>query len=347
VTKTQHLDSLGMWETTTGLPEHLAHTLQHVTDVIGAGSLAGTGALGRVALVGTGSNGTAAAAAAAWAAPGLEVPVWVGQGPLPAAFGRPETLVVALSHTGDDPETTEAAEAAQAAGATVVAVTNGGALSLAAAANGWAQCSAGVDRPNARSVVLPALVVTAVVLWRAGLLDDPSAAIAEATEGLGRRRDAFAFEGSAPEQVARRIGRTIPLFYAAGDLPAVAAHHWKSQINENVKSPAFSARLADAAAHDVVGWGQHGDITRQVFTLVALRQAGETPADSQLFDSVLAATDEVMADVITVAGEGASELARFMDLVLLGDLVSLHLARREEIDPGPVAAWTDVGSGPH
>ena len=49
-----------------------------------------------------------------------------------------------------------------------------------------------------------------------------------------------------------------------------------------------------------------------------------------------AATDEVMADVFDVEGDGEDELSRFFDLTLQGTLVSLHLAAREGVDPGPV-----------
>ena len=73
-------------------------------------------------------------------------------------------------------------------------------------------------------------------------------------------------------------------------------------------------------------------------SLVLLRHAGEGPRTAGLFDAVRAATDEVMADVFEVQGEGDDELSRFFDLTLLGTLVSLHLAAREGVDPGPVPA---------
>ena len=60
------------------------------------------------------------------------------------------------------------------------------------------------------------------------------------------------------------------------------------------------------------------------------------------FDLVVEATDEVMARVIPVWAEGDDDLARFFDLALFGDLVSLHMAGREGTDPGPVPAVSDV-----
>ncbi len=45
--------------------------------------------------------------------------------------------------------------------------------------------------------------------------------------------------------------------------------------------------------------------------------------------------DEVMADVVEVRAAG-DDLSRFFELALLGELVSLDLAGREGVDPGPV-----------
>ena len=58
-----------------------------------------------------------------------------------------------------------------------------------------------------------------------------------------------------------------------------------------------------------------------------------------------AATDEVMADVFEVQGEGDDDLARFFDLALVGSLVSLHLAAREGVDPGPAPAVDEAQAG--
>jgi hypothetical protein len=79
-------------------------------------------------------------------------------------------------------------------------------------------------------------------------------------------------------------------------------------------------------------------------SLVLLRHAGEAPRTAGQFDAVRAATDEVMAEVFEVTGEGEDELSRFFDLILQGSLVSLHLAAREGVDPGPVPAVDEAQS---
>ena len=52
-----------------------------------------------------------------------------------------------------------------------------------------------------------------------------------------------------------------------------------------------------------------------------------------------------MADVFEVQGEGDDDLARFFDLTLQGTLVSLHLAAREGVDPGPVPVVEEAQAG--
>ncbi len=54
-----------------------------------------------------------------------------------------------------------------------------------------------------------------------------------------------------------------------------------------------------------------------------------------MFDVVTETTDEVMAGIVEVKAEGDDDLARFVDLSLFGDVVSLFMAEHEGVDPGP------------
>ena len=118
-----------------------------------------------------------------------------------------------------------------------------------------------------------------VTLFRAGLLPEAHALLVGAQQQLGRRRDACvpAVEGARnpARELARRIGRTIPLIYGGGALGAVAAMRWKADVNENAKAPAFWNTHPELDHNEICGWGQHGDVTRQVLTLVELRHGFE------------------------------------------------------------------------
>jgi glucose/mannose-6-phosphate isomerase len=183
-----------------------------------------------------------------------------------------------------------------------------------------------------------------VALAGAGLRPDCASSVDSAASALARRRDLLVGPGGAPAELARRLGRTIPLVYGSAGASAVAAHWWKTQVNLNAKAPAFAATLPELTHDELAGWGQGGDVTRQTMSLVLLRHAGEAPRTAGQFDAVRAATDEVMAEVFEVTGEGEDELSRFFDLILQGSLVSLHLAAREGVDPGPVPAVDEAQS---
>ncbi|MGH9018784.1 MAG: SIS domain-containing protein [Acidimicrobiales bacterium] len=49
-----------------------------------------------------------------------------------------------------------------------------------------------------------------------------------------------------------------------------------------------------------------------------------------------------MADVVEVRAGGEGDLAQLLDLILVGDFVSLHLAAQEGIDPGPVPVLAEI-----
>ncbi len=138
--------------------------------------------------------------------------------------------------------------------------------------------------------------------------------------------------------LARRLGRTIPLVYGADGVAAVAAQWWKAGVNLNAKAPSFAASVPSLTYDELAGWGQSGDVTRQTMSLVFLRHEGEPALAGPLFGAVRAATDEIMANLFDVHAEGDDDLCRFFDLALFGELVSLHLAGREGVDPGPAPA---------
>jgi glucose/mannose-6-phosphate isomerase len=346
VSEQASLDTLDMWEAAAALPEQLSGALQVAGDAFGGTVPLGGGACRAVAAFGLGTGQMAVMAAAALSASDLAVPFWRGDGSAVPAFVGADTLVLAVSSSGGTAETLDAAAEAVDRGATVVAVGGEpeGALARLADDAGFPWCpvraggAVAESHAAARAALGAATVPLLVALARAGLRPDCTDAVQAASVALARRRDALVAPGSASAELARRLGRTIPLVYGCAGVAAVAAHWWKAQVNLNAKAPAFAATLPGLTHDELAGWGQGGDVTRQTMSLVLLRHAGEAPRAAGLFAAVRAATDEVMADIFEVRGEGEDDLTRLFDLVLLGQLVSLHLAAREGVDPGPVPA---------
>ena len=338
-TDTGVVDSLGMFAAAAALPEQVAAAASAARGLRG---LPDHEYVEHVVVLGMGGSGIAGDLMVAIAGPFLPVPVVVAKSYDLPDFVGPGSLVFALSFSGDTEETVEAAGEAAAAGANLVVVTAGGELARLAAE--WEAPTVaippGIPQPRAGlgALAIPPLVV----LEEIGLFPGASRWVELATEQLRRRRDTLTVPGNPAEAIARRIGRTVPLVHGAQALGAAAALRWKNQINENAKAPAFCAVYPELCHNEIAGWGQHGDLTRQVITLVNLRHDAEHPQVARRFGFVADLLREVVADIIEVRAEGDGDLAQLLDLVLLGDFVSLHLAAQEGIDPGPVPVLDEI-----
>ncbi len=333
------VDSLGMWAATMALPEQIEAAVAAAPLV---SDLPLAERVENVVVLGMGGSGLAGDVLVAAAAPFMPVPITVVKGYEPPDSVGTGSLVFAISFSGDTEETVEAASSAFEAGASLIVVAGGGAL--AAMAGEWDVPLVPVPTtiPQPRAALGAMAVPPLVLLEQIGLFPGALQWVDQAVEQLRRRRDELARPGNRAEEIARRIGRTIPLVHSAQDLGAVAALRWKAQINENAKSPAFYNVYPELCHNELAGWGQQGDATRQLITLVNLRHDAEHPQVSRRFAFVEDVLREVVADIVEVRAAGEGDLAQLLDLVLIGDVVSLYLAGNEGIDPGPIPVLDEL-----
>jgi glucose/mannose-6-phosphate isomerase len=333
------VDTLGLWDAVLGLPEQ-------VDDALGAfGALDGLpdrSGIDSVLILGMGDSGLGGEVAAACARPFCPVPIVVYRGYLPPSFVGPSTLVFALSASGDTEETLESLESAVDAGAPLVSVTTGGALAELTERAGGVVLSIPARLPVPRTSLGWLSVPPMLALEAVGLFPGAGEWLRLTVEQLQRRRDQLRGDTSPARELARRLGRTIPIIYGGGAIGSTAAMRWKNAFNHNVKSPAFWAAMPELCHNELCGWGQHGDVTRQVFTQVNLRHDYEHPHTTLRFEYVDDVTLEVVADILTVQAEGEGPVAQLFDLILTGDVTSLEVAAREGIDPGPLPVLDEL-----
>jgi glucose/mannose-6-phosphate isomerase len=333
------IDSAGMLESAATLPEQVAAAIGAGRDLDG---LPDRDSVEQVVVLGMGGSGLAGDVLVAVAGPFLPVPVTVVKSyELPDFVGQ-GTLVFAISFSGDTEETVEAAGESFEAGASLVAVTGGGALQKLAEEWGAPIVPVPQSIPQPRSALGAMAIPPLVVLEDIGLFPGATGWVDLAVDQLRRRRDQLLSTKSESEEIARRIGRTIPLIYGAQAVGAAAAVRWKNQVNENAKTPAFCSVYPELGHNELAGWGQLGDVTRQVLTLVNLRHDAEHPQVARRFEIVTEMVREVMSDVIEVRAGGEGDLAQLLDLAMIGDFVSLHLAAAEGVDPGPIPALSEL-----
>mgnify|MGYP006278306935 CR=1 FL=1 len=332
------LDSLGMFDAAAATPEHMRMArdaaLARVADV----ALPAHDRIENVVVLGMGASGTAGEVVREVAGPLMSVPVIVHHGYGVPNFVDAGSLVLAVSISGRTDETVEAAEHALDDGARVVTFGHGGPLADLAARRGSAHIDATPAMPAPRcgvgAVVMPLLTVLEAVDLYPGAREWIDAAIAQSM----RRREQLITPDNIASRLASRLRGSFPLVYGANGPGRVGARHWKGQCNANAKIPAFCSSAPELFHDEVAGWGQHGDITRQVLRSVVLRHDDEHPAVAMALDLATEQLVEFVGSVDEVRAEGDGILAQLLDLLFIGDLVSLHLAADADLDPGPVPA---------
>ncbi|MFZ6003913.1 MAG: bifunctional phosphoglucose/phosphomannose isomerase [Actinomycetota bacterium] len=336
---TDILDSVGMFDLAAALPEQVAAAARLAEEV--EGGLPDLEDVDNVVVLGMGGSGIAGDIVSAVAGPSMAVPVVVSKGYEVPAFAGEGTLCFAVSYSGNTEETVQAAQEAAELGARLVVLSTGGELGALAASAGAPHVML-PDIPMPRAGVGAVSIPILALLEQVGLLPAARQQIAATVDQLGQRRDKLIRDGSSAQTLAREIGRTIPVAYGGDAIGAVAAYRFKCQVNENAKAPSFAGSVPEMCHNEICGWGQHGDITRQVMTVVRFRHDFEHPQVSRRFELTFDVIDEVVHSILDVTAVGEGALAQLFDLIIQGDFVSLHMAAEAGVDPGPIPVLLDL-----
>jgi glucose/mannose-6-phosphate isomerase len=149
---------------------------------------------------------------------------------------------------------------------------------------------------------------------------------------LERLRDEL---GERAAELAAFLDGTVPAIYGSG-LTSAVAYRWKCQLNENAKMPAFSHEFPELDHNEIVGWeGAAADGARM--SAVVLEDRDQHPRERQRIEVTAGLIEPHAAHVARVETEGESRTERLLWAVMLGDLLSLHLAAHRGVDPTPVA----------
>lgn len=332
-------DSLDIWGATASLPEQIEDAASRVTALPG---LPMKHQVENVVVMGMGGSGIAGDVLLAVAAPFMAVPVTVTKSYNIPAFVSPGTLVFAMSFSGNTEETIEAFQIAHEQGANIVVVTSGGELARLAKEAGCPIAPVPSDIPQPRAAIGAMAVPPLVILEDMGLFPGASHWIELAVEQLKRRRDQIASSGNPAEVLAEELFKKLPIITSSASLGAAAAMRWKTQINENVKAPAFFSVYPENCHNEITGWEVWPEDAKDHMAMVALRHDSEHPQVSRRFEIAREILDGKLSKYLEFRAEGEGDLAQLMDLVIVGDFVSLYLTQAEGLDPGPVPILVEL-----
>ena len=255
-------------------------------------------------------------------------------------FAGQDTLVIAVSYSGNTEETLQAYQGARERGAAIICVTSGGKLADLARKNGdGLALIPGHLVPRAASGYL--LAPVALILEQLSLLPGAREAVMETAQLLEIMQEGLSPEADPDKNRAREIAAclrdSLPLIWGVTGTTEAAAMRWKGQINENAKAPAFFSLFPELDHNEIVGFELPEEILSRTVVIILRDRASQDRIDQRIEISKEIILPQVKA-VVEVEGAGTSLLARIYSLIYIGDHVSYYLALDNGIDPTPVKA---------
>jgi glucose/mannose-6-phosphate isomerase len=333
----KQLDTLNMLGEIDGLPDQL----QKAWDLGGTQPLPDLKDIRSIVIAGMGGSAIGADLVTALVSQSIRVPVTVHRDyGLPAFARGKRTLVICSSHSGNTEETLDSFETALQNDCSIFVICTGGELAKRAEAKSipvWKFDHKG--QPRAAVGFSFGLLLS--LLFRLGLIPDPSKDIADAVAAMKRsqtrlRADVPAARNSAKRYAGQLMGRWVTVM-GAGFLAPVA-RRWKGQLNEIAKAGANFEFLPEAD-HNALAGTVHPHETLNAHTMTLFLRAPSDHPRNRLRSDLTRHTymvEGLNTDVIDARGD--NPFAHMWTLILFGDYMAYYLAMAYGVDPTPVEA---------
>jgi glucose/mannose-6-phosphate isomerase len=289
-----------------------------------------------VLVLGMGGSAIGAELVAGIAGDRLRVPLLIHRDYGLPAWANQRTLVIAASHSGDTVETLSGAAEARRRGLPLVVASTGGALGRQAESDGTPYLHY-EQAGQPRAAIGFGLGLVHELLVRADLMaePDPYGPAIEALEAmLERNAPGVETDANPAKQLAWSMFGRIPIIFGAGALTSVA-HRWKTQMNENAKAWAMVEPMPEANHNAIEGTLNPRELSDALY-VVEIREPGEPEHIAARYRVVEELLGERATNRSVYWADGSSALARTLDAVAMGDLVSVYLAILYQTDPTPV-----------
>jgi glucose/mannose-6-phosphate isomerase len=292
-----------------------------------------------IIVVGMGGSGIGGEILRDWQNDRIPVPLDVCRDYVLPAYADKDTLVFAVSYSGNTEETLSAFLDAVKRGCMVVTVTSGGhLLSLSEKVHIPSLTIPMVVGCPPRAAIAYTFFPLAIILEKMGILSSIDEEIEEAIEILEKlsRENApqIPTKNNFAKKLAMELRNTIPVVYGFRQYAAIA-QRLKAQFNENTKIPSKQEVFPELKHNEVMGWEAPEALTKQ-FSIILLRDQNEPPEIRHQIEATRLLALKEIERVLEIHADGKGKLARMLSAMYVGDLASVYLAVLRGTDPMPV-----------
>jgi glucose/mannose-6-phosphate isomerase len=274
----------------------------------------------------------------------ISVPVIVNRHYFLPAFVDSSTLLIISSYSGDTEETIAVHADAVKRGAKIVCISANGEIAKRARALKQPLITIPGGLPPRTALGYSFMPMLAVLEYMK-FIPSQQRFIEETVAML--RLFAKLFGGDSVKNnpalmIAQRLHGKLPVVYSSADRFDVVNIRWRGQISENAKTLAYGHVVPEMNHNEFVGWsrefhkGNTPDKLGKSIGVVLLRDREDYARVQMRFEVMKRIIAPLAGDLIEVKSEGKSLLTRMFYLIHLGDWVSYHLAKLNNVDPTPV-----------
>ena len=293
-----------------------------------------------IVILGMGGSAIGGELAAALANPTATVPIETRRDYDLPGYVNKDSLVIGVSYSGNTEETLNGFRQAASRSAKLIAVSTGGEISSLARKFQIPLLS--IDYGSQPRAALGYLFMAAIVLLsklrHVQLTDREVTETVALMRGFASKLEpAVALKDNQAKQLAVKLKDHIPLIIGDGPI-ATVARRWKTQLNENGKSPAVAEAMPELCHNVVVGLQKvyrQRDLLHPIFlhsNFSHPRNALRMSIVSRLFAASKLPVESIL---IQPAGTVFSEA---LQLIQLGDFVSYYMAIQAGADPTEITS---------
>ena len=297
-----------------------------------------------IVIAGMGGSGIGGEITKALLASSIKLPIMtIKDYELPAFVNR-NTLLFAVSYSGNTEETLACFNKARRLGSHIIAITTGGQL-LNKCKNHNIDHVKLPKGPSSRCAIGYLTIAQLLCLSKLGLIKKIDRDIKETIRVMSFERKKY---NNLAKKLAKELIAKLPLVYASSFLLAPVAKRWQTQLNENAEIIAHSNVFPELNHNEIIGItdpyplvplyylllidpkSHKRNLLRINFTLEIIEKRIEGKIRKKYLKFQKFAPD------------GKSDLARIFSLIMLGDLISYHLAHARKVVPESISAIDEL-----
>jgi len=264
------------------------------------------------------------------------IPIEVCRDYVLPAYASENTLVIAVSYSGETEETLSAFLEAVKRRCMVVTVSSGGHLQTFSQKLKIPHITIPTGLPAPRAAIAYLFFPLVVLMEKLCVAKKANEEIEETLYVLQKISEEnmirTPLKNNKAKKIALEIGDTVPIVYGFRQYSAVA-RRLKCQFNENSKVPSKFDVFSELNHNEVVGWEASRNLTK-AFAILVIRDPKESPEIKQRIEITKQIASKVCR-IMEIQAVGKQKLSKMLSAMYIGDFVSIYLALLKGVDPTP------------